>query len=100
MDAGSVADRIYERGCAKGLADCNKLKVVWTSPAIPNDPLLYRSALSDDMKKKIREAFYSIKNLAFGEMGTVARFDPATDKDYDPVRDVAAALKLDLKKMK
>ena len=100
VDAGSVADRIYERGCAKGLADCNKLKVVWTSPAIPNDPLLYRSALSDDMKKKIREAFYSIKNLAFGEMGTVARFDPATDKDYDPVRDVAAALKLDLKKMK
>lgn len=100
VDAGSVADRIYERGCAKGLADCSKLKVVWTSKPIPNDPLLYRKALSEDMKKKIREAFYSVKNLAFGEMGTVARFDPATDKDYDPVRDIAKALKLDLKKMK
>ncbi len=100
VDAGSVADRIYERGCAKGLADCAKLKVVWTSQPIPNDPLLYRKALSEDMKKKIREAFYSVKNLAFGEMGTVARFDPATDKDYDPVRDIAKALKLDLKKMK
>jgi hypothetical protein len=33
-------------------------------------------------------------------MGTVARFDPATDKDYDPVRKVATALKLDLTKMK
>lgn len=100
VDAGSVADRIYERGCAKGLADCSKLKVVWTSQPIPNDPLLYRKALPEDMKKKIREAFYSVKNLAFGEMGTVARFDPATDKDYDPVRDIAKALKLDLKKMK
>ena len=100
VDAGSVADRIYERGCAKGLADCSKLKVVWTSKPIPNDPLLYRKALPEDMKKKIREAFYSVKNLAFGEMGTVARFDPATDKDYDPVRDIAKALKLDLKKMK
>ncbi len=100
VDAGSVADRIYERGCAKGLADCNKLKVVWTSPPIPNDPLLYRTALSDDMKKKVRDAFFSVKNLAFGEMGTVARFDPATDKDYDPVREIATALKLDLKKMK
>ena len=100
VDAGAVADRIYERGCAKGLADCNKLKVIWTSPAIPNDPLLYRKALSEDMKKKIREAFYSVKNLAFGEMGTVARFDPATDKDYDPLREIASALKLDLKKMK
>ncbi len=100
VDAGSVADRIYERGCAKGLADCAKMKVVWTSKPIPNDPLLYRKALSEDMKKKIREAFYSVKNLSFGEMGTVARFDPATDKDYDPVRDIAKALKLDLKKMK
>ena len=100
VDAGAVADRIYERGCAKGLADCNKLKVIWTSPAIPNDPLLYRKNLSDDMKKKIREAFFSIKNLAFGEMGTVARFDPATDADYDPLREIAKALNLDLKKMK
>lgn len=100
VDAGSVADRIYERACAKGLADCNKLKVVWESPAIPNDPLLYRKNLPEDMKKKIRDAFFSIKNLAFGEMGTVARFDPATDKDYDPIRDIATALKLDLKKMK
>ena len=100
VDAGAVADRIYERGCAKGLADCNKLKVVWTSPAIPNDPLLYRKTLPEDMKAKIREAFFSVKNLAFGEMGTVARFDPATDKDYDPIREIASALKLDLRKFK
>jgi phosphonate transport system substrate-binding protein len=100
VDAGAVADRIYERGCAKGLADCKKLKVVWRSDPIPNDPLLYRKALPEDLKKKVREAFYSVKNLPFGEMGTVARFDPATDKDYDPVRRIATALKLDLTKMK
>jgi phosphonate transport system substrate-binding protein len=100
VDAGAVADRIYERGCAKGLADCNKLKVVWKSPPIPNDPLLYRKSLPEDTKKKIREAFFSVKNLAFGEMGTVARFDPASDKDYDPIREIASALKLDLRKMK
>ncbi len=100
VEAGSVADRIYERGCAKGLADCNKLKIVWTSDPIPNDPLLYRKNLPEDLKKKIRDAFYSVRNLPFGEMGTVARFDPATDKDYDPVRKVAGALKLDLTKMK
>ena len=100
VDAGSVADRIYERGCAKGLADCNTLKVVWTSPPIPNDPLLYRKSLPEDLKKKIRDAFAQVKNLPFGEMGTVARFDPATDKDYDPIREIASVLKLDLTKMK
>ena len=96
----SAADRIYERGCAKGLADCSKLKIVWQSPPIWNDPVLYRTTLSEDMKKKIRDAFYSVKNLPFGEMGTVARFDPITDKDYDPLRDIAKTLNLDLTKMK
>jgi phosphonate transport system substrate-binding protein len=100
VDAGSVADRIYERGCAKGLADCNKLKVVWESPPIWNDPVLYRTTLSDDLKKKIRNAFYSVKNLPFGEMGTVARFDPIGDKDYDALRDIAKTLNLDLRKQK
>lgn len=100
VDAGSVADRIYERGCAKGLADCSKLDIVWTSPPIPNDPLLYRKNLPDDLKKKIRDAFAKVQNLPFGEMGTVARFDPATDKDYDPIREIASTLKLDLTKMK
>lgn len=100
VEAGAVADRIYHRGCAKGLADCNTLKVVWESPPIPNDPLLYRKNLSEELKQKIRDAFFSVKNLPFGEMGTVARFDPASDKDYDPIRDIASALKLDLTKMK
>jgi len=100
VDAASVADRIYAIACAKKATDCDKLKVIWTSPSIPNDPLFYRKAISDDMKKKIREAFYGIKNLTFGEMGTVARFDPTTDKNYDVVRNIAKTLKLDLTKMK
>lgn len=100
VHAGAVADRIYERGCAKGLTDCTKIKVVWQSDQIWNDPVLYRTTLSDDMKKKIREAFYSVKNLPFGEMGTVARFDPITDKDYDALREIAKTLNLDLSKMK
>src|SRR3954453_13911237 len=100
VNAGAVADRIYERGCAKGLADCSKIKIIWESPAIWNDPVLYRKTLPEDIKKKIREAFYSVKNLPFGEMGTVARFDPITDKDYDPLRDIARTLNLDLTKVK
>jgi phosphonate transport system substrate-binding protein len=100
VDAGAVADRIYERGCAKGLADCSKLKVAWQSDPIWNDPVLYRKNLPEELKKKIRDAFYSVKNLPFGEMGTVARFDPITDKDYDSIRNIAKALKLDLTKMK
>jgi phosphonate transport system substrate-binding protein len=91
---------IYSGACDKKAVDCSKIKVIWTSPAIPNDPLFYRKGISDDMKKKIRDAFYGIKNLTFGEMGTVARFDPATDATYEVVRNIAKTLKLDLTKMK
>merc|ERR1711900_44064 len=94
VEAASVADRILERAYAKGLADRKKIKVIWESDLIPNNPMLYRKGLSEDLKKRIRDAFYGFKNLAFGEMGTVARFDPATDKTYDVIRQIATALKL------
>lgn len=100
VEAASVADRILERGFSKGLAQRDNIKVIWQSAMIPNDPVLYRTDLPDDLKKQIREAFYKMENLPFGEMGTVARFQPATDKDYDPVREVASTLKLDLTKQK
>jgi ABC-type phosphate/phosphonate transport system substrate-binding protein len=36
-------------------ADFNKLRVIWTSPMIPNDPLLYRKDLSPALKNKLEE---------------------------------------------
>ena len=69
VEAASVADRILERAYAKGLADRKKIKVIWQSDLIPNNPMLYRKGLSEDLKKKIRDAFFGFKNLAFGEMG-------------------------------
>jgi phosphonate transport system substrate-binding protein len=100
VDAASVADRIYANACAKKAIDCSKIKVIWTSPAIPNDPLFYRKAISDGMKKRIADAFYGIRDLTFGEMGVVARFAPATDANYEVVRNIAKTLNLDLTKMK
>lgn len=100
VEAGAVADRILVNACDKKLIDCAKVKTVWKSPPIPNDPLLYRKNLPEDLKAKIRAGFAEVKNLQFGEMGTVARFDPATDKDYDVIRKIASTLKLDLSKMK
>jgi phosphonate transport system substrate-binding protein len=100
VNAASVADIAYERACAKGLADCSKINVVWQSLPIQNPPVVYRKTLPEDVKKKVREAFYSAKNLPFGQLGTVARFDPSTDQDYNPVRDIATTLNLDLTKMK
>jgi len=100
VEAAAVADRILGNACDKKAIDCAKIKVIWKSPEIPNDPLFYRKALSPEMKKKIANAFYSVKKMTFGEMGVVERFDPATDQTYDIVREIAKSLHLDLTKMK
>ena len=42
-----------------------KIKVIWTSPLIPGDPMVYRSDLSKDMKAKIKGFF-----LTYGRMGS------------------------------
>jgi phosphonate transport system substrate-binding protein len=42
-----------------------KVKVIWTSPMIPKDPLVYRSDLPSPLKTKIAAAF-----LGFGTLGT------------------------------
>ncbi len=36
-----------------------KVRVLWTSPMIPNDPLIYRTDLSDSMKGKLEKFFLS-----------------------------------------
>jgi len=44
-----------------------KIKVVWKSPLIPSDPLVWRSDLSKDMKARIKSFF-----LSYGRIGSDA----------------------------
>lgn len=41
-----------------------KIKVIWTSPLIPSDPIVYRRDMSKEMKSKIKAFF-----LGYGRMG-------------------------------
>jgi phosphonate transport system substrate-binding protein len=51
-----------------------KVKVIWTSPAIANDPILYRKDLSPDLKDKIHAFF-----LSFGRIGTPSEIAKARE---------------------
>jgi phosphonate transport system substrate-binding protein len=53
---GRMADRI------ENLDD--RVKVIWTSPMIPSDPLVYREDLSEEMKARIKGFF-----LNYGRLG-------------------------------
>lgn len=43
-----------------------KVKVIWTSPLIPSDPMVYRKDMSRDLKSEIKAFF-----LGYGRMGDV-----------------------------
>jgi len=78
-------------------AKYDEVKVLWTSPMIPADPLVWRKDLDAETKKKVRDFF-----LAYGKQGAeVARekdvlktlgmsgFKPANDSHLVPIRQLS-----------
>lgn len=68
-----------------------KVQVVELTEAIPNDPVIFRKELSEEMKTKIVNAFVSFVatpegQKAFEDVYGVTGLKPATDADYEPIR--------------
>jgi phosphonate transport system substrate-binding protein len=100
VDAAAVADRIFTSAIAKGLVKQDDFKVVWSSRPIPESPMVWRKDLDPALKEKLSKAFAEIKDLPWGDQGMLDGFQPTTDAAYDPIRDAAKVLDLDLRKMK
>ena len=89
VDGATVADRIIDSAVQKGMIGADEYKVIWKSEAIPESPMVWRNALSDSDKARIKEAFLSIEGLEFGDQGVVNRYVETNDAAYDPVRKAA-----------
>ncbi|KAF1048883.1 MAG: putative ABC transporter phosphonate/phosphite binding protein PhnD2 [Herbaspirillum frisingense] len=100
VDAAAVADRILAAAVAKGVVQQSDLNVVWTSPDIPESPMVWRKDLDPALKQKIAAAFASIKDVQWGDQGVLNGFLTTNDAAYNVVRDTAKILNLDLKAMK
>lgn len=100
VDAAAVADRIYASAVAKGVIGKDDLKVVWTSPDIPESPMAWRKDLDPALKEKVARALANLKDVRWGDQGVLNGFQPTNDAAYDVVRETAKVLKLDLRRMK
>lgn len=74
-----------------------EIKIVALTSEIPNDPIVFRKGLPEEMKKNIQQALIKfIKtpegNKAFHDLYGVTDFKVSTDKDYDSVRDILKSL--------
>jgi phosphonate transport system substrate-binding protein len=68
-----------------------KIKILDLTDSIPNDPIVFRKELSDEMKNKIEEAFLKFIATpegkdAFKKIYGVDGLKKSSDKDYDGVR--------------
>jgi phosphonate transport system substrate-binding protein len=78
-----------------------KIEVIWTSPIIPSDPIVYRKDLPEDVKRRIRNAFFNFKDKKILEPLQWSALIPANDKTWNPIRELDIAKQiLDLQSKK
>ena len=97
--AGGLSRPIFESLVEKGIVDDSKVKVLAYSKPFPQYPWTMRSDLKPELKDKIKEVFYKVKDQAVLKPFKAEGFAAMSDQDYDVVRELAKILNLDLGKM-
>lgn len=97
VDDAFVATHRLDNVIDRGLAKPEDFRVIWSSEVIPQDPMVYRGDLCDDLKGQIREAFLTLHEDAaskpFFDGIKSTKFVAMQDSDYDIIRKLVAAEK-------
>jgi len=92
VDAGADVDVTFDRLEREGKISSNENRIIWQSKPLPGSPWVYRDDLPTDIKRKIKEAFYTMPSKYALSYGKAAKFIPATDKDYIEIEKAAKRL--------
>ncbi|MFM1815307.1 MAG: putative phosphite transport system-binding protein PtxB, partial [Pseudomonadota bacterium] len=99
VPAGALSESIYRVLVKDGKIDPAKLTELALSDPIPNYPMTMQGYLAPELKEQIRKAFLELNDPEILKLFRVQKLAPATDKDYDVLRDMATTLKLDIAKL-
>ena len=101
VDVAAVNERFMARLIATGKLGANDIRILWTSPTIPNQPIAVSSTLPPDFKEEIRRAFLGMAQKdpvafaaqvphAFAGMSSLrAPYVRADDSMFDGLREMA-----------
>lgn len=92
VDVAPIASTTFYRLIEQGELDESWVKVIHTSPDIPNSPWAVRSDLPDDLKEKLQEFLLSYENETYFENAygnPDVRFVEASLSDFEPVMELA-----------
>jgi phosphonate transport system substrate-binding protein len=99
LPAGALSEQIYRVLVETKKIDPAKIRQLALSEPIPNYPLTVQGFLKPELKDAIKKAFLDLKDPAILKLFRVEAIAPATDKDYDVLRDMAKVLQLDIAKL-
>ncbi len=96
VDAAFVATHRFDNVVNKGEVKLDDFNILWMSPAIPQDPFVYRGTLCQDLKDKIKATFLGLSASNPGEKKFLDnvksnKFVGMSSKDYDVIRDLKKA---------
>jgi phosphonate transport system substrate-binding protein len=95
VDAAFVATHRFDNVIERGMVKQEDFNYLWYSPAVPQDPFVYRGSLCPDLKQKIEETFLTLQNVpecaGFLENVKSNKFVKMTSADYDVIRDLKKA---------
>lgn len=95
IDVATVASDGVERMKLKQPEKANELRVVWRSPLIASDPMLWRKDLDAETKKKVRDFFLGYgrdaREKAILQTLTFSGFVPSDNLQLVPIRQLELA---------
>src|SRR5215207_1400091 len=94
VDAGGLEDRILYNLEKEGAVDEGSVLVIEESDPIEGYPWVVRSALSEDLKEQIVQAFLDIDNPALLDLLRAEGYERVEPEDYDYVEEKASELDL------
>lgn len=97
VDAATLASDVYNRMVTNAPDKVKQLRIVWKSPLIPSDPMVYRSDLPASLKAKIKEFFVTYGKNAEEKAKLETRkwsgFRPSDNSQLIPIRELEIAKK-------
>lgn len=105
VDAAFVATHRFDNVVNKGEVKLEEYNILWKSPAIPQDPFVYRGTLCQDLKDKIKATFLGLSpsnpaEKRFLDNVKSNKFVAMSSKDYDVIRALKKAKDARKKKKK
>jgi phosphonate transport system substrate-binding protein len=96
VEAAVVTRLTFEDGLAKGLIKAGEVEIFAESDPIANSPVAVRGDLPADLKAKIASFFLEWDNVEYFAMRKREgyRYIPVQDESFNPIRDIAKAMRL------